>query len=203
MHSFALGLSLGFIALQLTVILSSLEILVEEPGVAGVDVSCDGCQEEFDPNSALVRCDYVPREFILCGADIGSPPVFLDGNTTEKQLLGHGCTRWGGQRYEDVERTRVHCSVLQGIECWGDRTFLSHHTEPCIKYNGHYFVTTLIYSVLLGFLGMDRFCLGWTGTAVGKLLTLGGVGIWWVVDIVLLATGDLRPADESNWVPVY
>lgn len=69
------------------------------------------------------------------------------------------------------------------------------------RYNGHYFVTTLIYSVLLGFLGMDRFCLGQTGTAVGKLLTMGGVGIWWIVDIVLLITGSLTPEDGSNWNP--
>jgi len=31
------------------------------------------------------------------------------------------------------------------------------------RYAGHYFVTTLIYSLLLGFLGMDRFCLGHMG----------------------------------------
>lgn len=48
---------------------------------------------------------------------------------------------------------------------------------------------------------MDRFCLGHTGTAVGKLLTLGGVGIWWIVDVVLLVTGNLTPEDGSNWVP--
>ena len=41
------------------------------------------------------------------------------------------------------------------------------------------------------------------GTAVGKLLTLGGVGIWWIVDIILLVLGELRPADDSNWVPYY
>lgn len=46
---------------------------------------------------------------------------------------------------------------------------------------------------------MDRFSLGQTGTAVGKLLTLGGVGIWWMVDIVLLVTNNLLPEDGSNW----
>ena len=48
---------------------------------------------------------------------------------------------------------------------------------------------------------MDRFSLGQTGTAVGKLLTLGGIGIWWLVDIVLLVTGFLQPEDSSNWNP--
>lgn len=74
-------------------------------------------------------------------------------------------------------------------------------TTLIYRYSGHYFVTTLLYSILLGFLGMDRFCLGHTGTAVGKLLTLGGIGIWWIVDIVLLVTGHLMPEDGSNWMP--
>jgi len=48
---------------------------------------------------------------------------------------------------------------------------------------------------------MDRFCLGHTGTAVGKLLTLGGVGIWWIIDIILIVTGHLTPEDGSSWMP--
>lgn len=75
-----------------------------------------------------------------------------------------------------------------------------HSFHGSLRFTGHYFVTTLLYSILLGFLGMDRFCLGHTGTAVGKLLTLGGIGIWWVVDIVLLVTGHLMPEDGSNWM---
>ena len=108
--------------------------------------------------------------------------------------------QFGGQRHEDVQKTSVNCTVLEGIECHGNRSF-TRTGVPCIKYTGHYFVTTLVYSILLGFLGMDRFILGHTGTAVGKLLTLGGVGIWWLVDIVLLVTGHLMPEDGSSWMP--
>jgi TM2 domain-containing membrane protein YozV len=57
------------------------------------------------------------------------------------------------------------------------------------------FLSALLLSIFLGWLGMDRFYLGWTGLGVLKLLTVGGLGIWWVIDIVLVATGNLRDRD--------
>ncbi|OQR66537.1 TM2 domain-containing protein [Tropilaelaps mercedesae] len=149
----------------------------------------------YQAHTPLIPCENLPMDFLDC-----SEPLDLKGNETARQELGYGCTKWGGNRFEEVQMTAVNCSVLSDIECYGNRTF---HREgfPCLRYSGHYFVTTLLYSILLGFLGMDRFCLGHTGTAVGKLLTVGGIGIWWVVDIVLLVTGNLMPEDGTNWMP--
>ena len=45
----------------------------------------------------------------------------------------------------------------------------------------------LILSVLVGTLGIDRFYLGKIGTGVLKLITFGGLGVWTIVDIVLIA----------------
>lgn len=42
--------------------------------------------------------------------------------------------------------------------------------------------TSLIVSILVGTLGVDRFIIGDTGLGIGKLLTCGGLGIWTVID---------------------
>ncbi|TCK85245.1 TM2 domain-containing protein [Albibacterium bauzanense] len=42
--------------------------------------------------------------------------------------------------------------------------------------------TSLIVSILVGTLGVDRFIIGDTGLGIGKLLTCGGLGIWTIID---------------------
>jgi hypothetical protein len=43
---------------------------------------------------------------------------------------------------------------------------------------------------LFGYLGVHRFYAGKIGTGVLELLTIGGLGIWWFVDIILIILGE-------------
>jgi hypothetical protein len=49
-------------------------------------------------------------------------------------------------------------------------------------------LVALLLSILLGGLGVDRFYMGYIGTGILKLLTFGGFGIWWLIDLILIAT---------------
>ncbi|MCW8966059.1 MAG: TM2 domain-containing protein [Candidatus Pacearchaeota archaeon] len=49
-------------------------------------------------------------------------------------------------------------------------------------------ILALIMSVVFGSLGVDRFIMGHVGLGILKLITLGGCGIWWLVDLILIAT---------------
>ena len=53
----------------------------------------------------------------------------------------------------------------------------------------------LILCIFVGVLGIHRFYLGYTKEGVIQLLTAGGCGIWSLIDLVRIITGDLKPKD--------
>ena len=60
--------------------------------------------------------------------------------------------------------------------------------------------TALILSIFLGEFGIDRFFLGYTGLGIVKLLTIGGFGIWWIIDIIKIANGGMKDAQGNDLV---
>lgn len=57
----------------------------------------------------------------------------------------------------------------------------------------------ILLSAFVGYLGIDRFYLGYIGLGIFKLFTAGGFCILWLIDLIRLCTGSLGPADGSPW----
>lgn len=58
------------------------------------------------------------------------------------------------------------------------------------------FVPAVLLCFFLGSLGVHRFYLGKTGTGILMLVTLGGLGIWTIIDLVRLVIGSM--GDKNN-----
>jgi hypothetical protein len=88
-----------------------------------------------------------------------------------------------------VQNDPVRAQNLQATE--GDRM------AEAVKKDKSW-IAALLISILIGTLGIDRFYMGYIGTGILKLITAGGLGIWWLIDVILIASK--HDFAKVNWV---
>jgi len=112
--------------------------------------------------------------------------------------IHHSCDEVIDCSTNDVNLVRTMCQVDERVICRGSRVF--YKNIRCRWTSGYSWMKTMLLSVTLGGFGCDRFYLGLWKSGVGKLFSFGGLGIWTLVDIALVATGYLQPADGSLYI---
>jgi len=60
------------------------------------------------------------------------------------------------------------------------------------------FLVAWLLSLFLGVFGVDRFYLGKIGTGILKLITFGGAGIWWLIDLIMILAGKMRDKNGNE-----
>ena len=57
------------------------------------------------------------------------------------------------------------------------------------------FVPMILLCFFLGALGVHRFYVGKVGTGFLQLVTFGGLGVWALVDFIMIVTGSFKDSD--------
>lgn len=137
-------------------------------------IECTG-QKQFSVEVPCYFCYQLPKEKYTCGPRAN-------------------CKVASSQR----KRLIVNCTVSPQQHCLGRRKFLK--SFACNWTSGYRWSTAFLLSVTLGGFGVDRFYLGHWEEGLAKLFGFGGLGVWTLVDIVLVGVGYITPGDGSLYI---
>jgi TM2 domain-containing membrane protein YozV len=110
--------------------------------------------------------------------------MFETGDPARRRraLRRRGSARSGGVRHIPLSKHPLR-----------EHTMQQHvPSEPVSSRN---WLTAVLLSFFLGVVGAHRFYAGKTGTAILMIVTCGGVGVWALIDFIMILVGNFRDAE--------
>ncbi len=59
-------------------------------------------------------------------------------------------------------------------------------------YSEKNYIAAVLLCFFFGTYGIHRFYVGKIGTGILMLITLGGLGIWWIIDLIIIICGNFE-----------
>jgi TM2 domain-containing membrane protein YozV len=96
---------------------------------------------------------------------------------------------------EKVDKSNATSKELKKLKEADSKKVTVEETPYTSPASGKSQLIALILAFVVGVLGVHRFYLGYTTIGIIQLLTLGGCGVWTLIDLIRIITGDLKPKD--------
>lgn len=105
---------------------------------------------------------------------------------------------------ECLPAPNISCRLSNGTEFrFSGEEVGFNKTIPCRNVSGYSYKVAVALSLFLGWLGADRFYLGYPALGLLKFCTVGFCGIGTLIDFILIAMQIVGPADGSNYIVDY
>ena len=104
---------------------------------------------------------------------------------------------WDGNEWTD--KTRPRTAATAALAMATTKPTVTPFGEPISSKSR---AAAAILAWFLGVLGIHRFYLGKVGTGILMIVTLGGLGVWWLIDLIWILVGTFKDKDGNvvaNW----
>ena len=89
--------------------------------------------------------------------------------------------------------------VVQGVDQATEVIAITHFAND----DAGDWLVTLLLCIFLGYFGVHRFYTKQIGIGILQLITGGGCGIWWLIDIIMIVTDSYRDGNGKPLVRRY
>jgi len=106
---------------------------------------------------------------------------------------------WDGAQWTEQTRPQSFIAAAPGVVPAPGRLLVDASGSPVSPSSR---LVALLLCLFLGGLGIHRFYVGKNGTGIAMIFTLGGLGIWSLVDLIMIAVGSFRDIKNRlllNW----
>ena len=97
---------------------------------------------------------------------------------------------------EDLKGSKLTFKEKVALKLFGKKIASKTIANPAASGEKHQIIAAIL-CFFLGGIGIHRFYLGYTWQGIVQIFTLGGCGVWALIDFVRILLGDLKPKDAE------